>query len=230
MPDTNAPTIGTNAPRNTSMPIANTSGTPSRYAANAMPIASVSATSTVARTKAVSEIHATWPEPWTASRALRGTRPTMNRQMRSPSYRKKNVENSTMNAPVATWVTREPNSVARATTSLSLPCTVCCARSIQVSSCSSDSPSGPSRSQSWISPMPSATELRRSSICATTCCPTSVRIPPITAMPASTTMNVASTRGTRRRTSQSTNGMPSAVSSTAMATGTVMSEKYDRMR
>ena len=54
-----------------------------------MPIASASATSTVARTNWVSEIQATRPEPSTCSRAARGASRTSHAQMRPPSARKK---------------------------------------------------------------------------------------------------------------------------------------------
>jgi hypothetical protein len=85
MPEMSAPMIGTKAPRNTRTPIANVSGTPSNHAANAMPIASIRATTTVARTKAVSERHAVWPDECARSRAARGKRATTQLQMRSPS-------------------------------------------------------------------------------------------------------------------------------------------------
>ena len=89
MPATVAPTIGTKAPRKTSTPMASTNGTPRIAATIMMPIASVSATSTVARTNWVSEIQATRPEQSTRSRAARGASRTSQAQIRSPSARKK---------------------------------------------------------------------------------------------------------------------------------------------
>jgi hypothetical protein len=67
-----------------------TKGTP-RTAGPAimMPIASTSATTTVARTNWVSEIQATRPEESTRSRATRGARRTSHDQIRWPSARKK---------------------------------------------------------------------------------------------------------------------------------------------
>ena len=64
-----------------------------------MPIASVSATITVARTNWVSETHAIRPEESTRSRAARGKRRTSQDQIRSPSARKKYVANRMMNRP-----------------------------------------------------------------------------------------------------------------------------------
>ena len=82
MPATVAPTIGMNAPRKTSTPMASTKGTPRIAATTITPMASARATSTVARTNWVSEIHATRPEPSTCSRAARGARRTSQAQMR----------------------------------------------------------------------------------------------------------------------------------------------------
>ena len=89
MPAIVAPTIGTNAPRKTSTPIASTNGTPRTAATIMMPIASTAATITVARTNWVSEIQATRPELSTCSRAARGAIRTIQAQIRSPSARKK---------------------------------------------------------------------------------------------------------------------------------------------
>ena len=89
VPATVAPIIGTNAPRKTSTPRATTKGTPSQKATAMMPIASASATSTVARTNWVSDTHATRPEASTRSRAARGASRTSQDQIRSPSARKK---------------------------------------------------------------------------------------------------------------------------------------------
>ena len=99
MPATVAPTIGTNAPRKTSTPMASTNGTPRIAATIMMPIASTSATMTVARTNWVSETQATRPELSTRARAARGSSRTIQAQIRSPSARKKYVENSTMKKP-----------------------------------------------------------------------------------------------------------------------------------
>ena len=84
-----APTIGTNAPRKTSTPIASTNGTCRMPATTMIPSASTAATITVARTNWVSEIHATRPELSTCCRAARGASRTSQAQMRSPSARKK---------------------------------------------------------------------------------------------------------------------------------------------
>ncbi len=59
VPDRNAPIIGMNAPMKTSTPIAMTNGTFKMAAPSMMPSASVKATSTVARTNAVSDVQAT---------------------------------------------------------------------------------------------------------------------------------------------------------------------------
>ena len=75
LPATVAPIIGTNAPRKTSTPIANTKGTSRIAAPIMMPTASTAATITVARTNWVSEIQATRPELSTRSRAARGDEP-----------------------------------------------------------------------------------------------------------------------------------------------------------
>ena len=64
-----------------------------------MPIASVAATITVARTNWVSEIQATRPELSTCSPAGARESRTTQAQIRSPSARKKYVENSTMKKP-----------------------------------------------------------------------------------------------------------------------------------
>ena len=112
-----APTIGMKAPRKTSTPIARTNGTPSRAATIMMPIASVAATITVARTNWVSEIQATRPEVSTCSRAARGTIRTSQAQIRSPSARKKYVANRMMKNPASTWPNTVPTSVTRPRTS-----------------------------------------------------------------------------------------------------------------
>ena len=65
----------------------------------------------MARTNWVSEIHATRPELSTRSRAARGASRTAQDQIRSPSARKKNVENSTMKKPATTWPSVAPSSV-----------------------------------------------------------------------------------------------------------------------
>ena len=89
MPETIAPIIGTNAPRNTSTPMALTNGTPRTAAPIMMPIASVAATSTVARTNWVSERQATRPDESAWRRPARGNSRTIQAQMRAPSARKK---------------------------------------------------------------------------------------------------------------------------------------------
>ena len=89
VPATNAPTIGTNAPRKTSTPIASTNCTWRIEAAIITPTASVIATITVARMNWVSEIQATRPELSTRARAARGESRTNHAQIRSPSARKK---------------------------------------------------------------------------------------------------------------------------------------------
>ena len=67
-----------------------------------MPMASVAATITVARTNWVSEIQATRPELSTRSPARRAAKSrTTQAQIRSPSARKKYVENSTMKKPAS---------------------------------------------------------------------------------------------------------------------------------
>ena len=89
VPASVAPTIGTNAPRNTSTPMASTNGTPRTAATIMMPIASTAATRTVARTNWVRLRQATRPLLSTRSRAARGASRTSQAQIRSPSARKK---------------------------------------------------------------------------------------------------------------------------------------------
>ena len=90
MPATVAPTIGTNAPRKTSTPMASENGTLEDRGADADQDARRSpATITVARTNWVSEIQATRPELSTRSRAARGESRTTQAQIRLPSARKK---------------------------------------------------------------------------------------------------------------------------------------------
>ena len=89
VPETKAPIIGTNAPRNTSTPIAPMNGTPSTAAPIMMPIASVPATSTVARTNWVSDCQATRPEESAFRRPARGNSRTSQAQIFGPSARKK---------------------------------------------------------------------------------------------------------------------------------------------
>ena len=62
-----------------------------------MPTASMKATSTVARTYAVSVRHDCSPAFAIGARAARGSRLTRKRQIFAPSRRKKNVVNSTRN-------------------------------------------------------------------------------------------------------------------------------------
>ena len=89
-PDSIAPIIGMNAPMKTSTPIANTKGTLRIAATIITPIASVRATSTVARTNAVSEVQAIRPEESAREReAARGKIRTTQDQIRLPSARKK---------------------------------------------------------------------------------------------------------------------------------------------
>ena len=75
-----------------------------------MPIASVPATSTVARTNWVSDLQATRPDESARRRPARGKRRTSQAQIRWPSARKKYVENSTMKMPATTWPTAVPTS------------------------------------------------------------------------------------------------------------------------
>ena len=75
-----------------------------------MPIASVPATSTVARTNWVSDFQATRPDESARSRPARGNSRTSQAQMRWPSARKKYVENSTMKMPATTCPTAVPTS------------------------------------------------------------------------------------------------------------------------
>ena len=88
-PETVAPISGTKAPRKTRTPIADTKGTCRIAAPIMMPIASVPATSTVARTNWVRERQATWPEESTRPRAARGKSRTTQVQIMAPSERKK---------------------------------------------------------------------------------------------------------------------------------------------
>ncbi len=81
--------IGTNAPRKTRTPIGSASGTPSSSAPKAMPTASVRATSMVARTKAVSETHATRADESTSARYERGISRSTHPHIRPPSAAKK---------------------------------------------------------------------------------------------------------------------------------------------
>src|SRR5674476_981168 len=85
-PETNAPTIGTKAPKKTRTPIASVSGTPRAHADKEIPKASINATTTVARMNDVSDFHAVWPEELTRSREARGNSRTSHDHMRSPSY------------------------------------------------------------------------------------------------------------------------------------------------
>ena len=82
-----------------------------------MPIASVPATSTVARTNWVSDFQATRPDESACIRPARGNSRTIQAQMRCPSARKKYVENSTMKMPATTWPTAVPTSLTRPTAS-----------------------------------------------------------------------------------------------------------------
>ncbi len=102
LPETNAPIIGTKAPRKTSTPIALTNGTRSTAAPIMMPMASVAATRTVARTNWVSERQATRPDESARIRPARGKSRTTQDQISGPSARKKYVANSTMKMPATT--------------------------------------------------------------------------------------------------------------------------------
>ena len=88
-PDSSAPIIGMKAPMKTSTPIAKTNGTWSTAATIITPTASVNATSTVARTNAVSDVQAIRPEESARSREARGKIRTTQDQIRLPSARKK---------------------------------------------------------------------------------------------------------------------------------------------
>src|SRR5690242_8032215 len=99
-PETLAPTIGTNAPRKTSAASGKANGTWRITSAKPMPTASMKATSTVARTYDPSVDHDAAPASDSDQRALTGNSLTMKRQILRPSRRKKNVANSTSNAPV----------------------------------------------------------------------------------------------------------------------------------
>ncbi len=83
-----------------------------------IPIASVPATSTVARTNWVSERHATRPEESARERAARGKIRTTQAQMSCPSARKKYVENKMMKKPARMWLAIVPRSLARLARSL----------------------------------------------------------------------------------------------------------------
>ena len=65
--------------------MANINGTPRTHAASMTPRASVSATTTVARTNAVSEPQAVWPDELIRSREALGKSTTIQLQIRSPS-------------------------------------------------------------------------------------------------------------------------------------------------
>ncbi len=98
-PDSSAPIIGMNAPMKTSTPIAKTNGTFKMAATIITPTASVNATSTVARTNAVSDVQAIRPDESARAREARGKIRTTQDQIRSPSARKKYVANRMMKKP-----------------------------------------------------------------------------------------------------------------------------------
>ena len=68
--------------------------------------------------------------------------------MRSPSYRKKNIENSAMKKPATKWVMLAPIDPARLRIDESLGPMASLPLSIQDWSCASLIPSGPVRAQS----------------------------------------------------------------------------------
>ena len=104
----------------------------------------------MARTNWVSETQATRPEQSTRSRAARGASRTSQAQIRSPSARKKYVENSTMKKPARTWPTAVPTSVTWPTTPPSWCCSVIASWACAIQSLIWESLalSGPSCSQS----------------------------------------------------------------------------------
>ena len=74
-----------NAPKNTSSAMPEANGTPRMAAPMPMPAASTAATTSVARVKADSWVHAIRPEECTFSRAVRGKSRTVQPQMTGPS-------------------------------------------------------------------------------------------------------------------------------------------------
>ncbi len=101
-PATVAPTIGMNPPRKVSRASGAMSGTPTTTSPIVIPAASASATNMVPRTYPVSVAHASRPAPRTRSSPSGGKRVTIQSQIRSPSWTKKNVENSVSRSPVTT--------------------------------------------------------------------------------------------------------------------------------
>ena len=231
VPETNAPIIGTKAPRKTSTPIAPTKGTPRTAAPIMMPIASVAATSTVARTNWVSDCHATRPEESARRRPARGNRRTSQAQILAPSARKKYVENSTMNRPATTWPTAVPTSATLPTASS--PSAEICSWAVSSPSLIWESVTfnGPVRSQSRIWAIPSVTCLDRSPMPDRTWLLTKATISTIAPIRPRTTSIAASWRGRPRFISQVTTGPTSAAMSRATVNGsTTTTKKFNSHR
>ena len=221
VPDRVAPMIGMNAPRNTSAANGNANGTRSTTRPMPIPVASMNATRTVARTYATRVCHDCSPALPSGSRPAAGSRLTRNRQIRRPSRRKKNVVNSTRNSEASTSmavpaVDKAPVvSMARWSLSHWLA-----AVKIELS-CLSDRCSGPRLSQPWICWMPASAFWLSSCQLFTNCVITRVSVPTTMARPPIITIAVARERCMRTRLrSQPTAGDSSAESRREMATGT----------
>ena len=129
-----------------------------------------------------------------------------------------------MKNPAIAWVIVAPTAVMRVSTELSVVEIADLASSIQLCSCASLSPRSV-RAQSCTCEIPSTMLALRSSTWVESCWPTRASRPKNATNIVRTTMNVATRRGIRRSTSQSTAPMVSAVPRTATAMGTVISEK-----
>ena len=134
-----------------------------------------------------------------------------------------------MKKPASTWPTAVPTSVTRLTMPLSPDCSLIASWMLlrYWSICESLAFSGPSRSQSLISWMPSTVESARSEAPLATCCPAKLSSATTEAMVNSTTRIDAMLRRTPTRSSQSTTGTTSAEMSSATTTGMTMTARNE---
>lgn len=214
-PVSTAPTIGTNAPTNTSAVNGRASGTPVIHSLSPIPIASTIATRTVARTYPTSDAKARRPATSTRSRRRAGARSRRNDQRREPSYSMKISANRQRANPASTSPTVAAVLTAPDVRVCWLSCRVC---SSWVPSCSTFTSNGVASTR----PCSDATLMVscpiRSDVPSTSVLTTAVSSPPSAASPPTITSPVARERGTRWSCSHCTSGASSAASSTALAT------------
>src|SRR5690625_4671433 len=194
-PNTNAPTIGMNPPKNVMIASGTANGTPTRTSPMPMNTASTKLTMACVRMNPprVSQQRRRTLSMCTPALSP-ATRRTHGRNL-GPSLTKKNVNTRTSAAPTMNDVTALTPVNAPDAMVLALSVSFSCAASIAVLIWSSDTSNGPSMSHSSTLPRPRLASLAMSPTWSTTDGAIAHNTPPITANPPTMTVTVASAGG-----------------------------------